>query len=86
MVTEFQANERSGWSYSGSDTKIVNETINIDNGRATVVVEVVFKGGKFRLRSWGKKQTYFLVLENGTWKISGMDPSPRTAGPGVMPL
>ena len=86
IVTEFHANTRSGWSFSAEDTKIKKETIIPPyEGKATVVAQVVFKGGN-PPTFMAKTQTFFLVLENGAWKISGMYPAPTKAGPGVMPL
>ncbi|MGO9271180.1 MAG: hypothetical protein ACLQOO_13145 [Terriglobia bacterium] len=83
LVTEFQANERSGWGFSSSDSAIENETVNSRTRTATVVARVVFKGGGTFM---GKSQTFFLTMEGGAWKISRFDPLPSTTGPGVMPL
>jgi len=83
LITEFQANQRSGWSFSSSDSTIERETINAGARTATIEAQVVFKGGATFM---GKSQTFFLAMENGVWKITRMDPLPSMAGPGVIPL
>ena len=85
MVVECQANAQSGWNYSEQDTSVESEVISADGRSATVKAEVVFKGGS-PPTFMGTKKTFFLVLENGDWKVSGMDPKPRQVGPGVRPL
>ncbi len=83
LVTEFQANQRSGWSFSSSDSVIESEIVNAGGRTATIVARVVFKGGATFM---GKSQTFFLALDNGAWRITRMDPVPTTMGPGVIPL
>lgn len=83
IVTEFQANGRSGWNYSAEHTEIEEETIDALENKATVAAAVVFKGGQSLMII---RRTFFLILENGEWKISGLDPVPMKTGPGVVPL
>ncbi len=85
MVTEFKAEKESGWSFSGTDTKIVSEKVNAEDGKATVVARVVYKGGTSQT-FLSKEHKFFLTVENGAWRISEMDPAPGTVGPGVKPL
>jgi tetratricopeptide (TPR) repeat protein len=84
MLTEFRANGGSGWSFSGTDTGIISEATTAEGGSA-VVAEVVFRGGS-PPTYMSTRHTFFLALENGSWKISRIDPAPRTSGPGFMPL
>jgi hypothetical protein len=87
MITEFKANKDSGWGFSGPETAIVSETIDAASGTATVAARVTFAGGSEGARTFmAKSQTFFLVVENGAWKISKFDPLPQTVGPGVRPL
>jgi len=83
LVTEFSANATSRWNYAAKETRITEETIDAEKNTATVVAEIVFQGGGAFM---AQKKTFFLVLEDGVWEISRIDPPPRTTGPGVMPL
>jgi tetratricopeptide (TPR) repeat protein len=85
LVVECQANAPSGWKFSAEDTRVVGEAIDHGGANATVRMQVVFKGGT-PPTFMGKAQKFTLVLENGAWKIDGLDPAPRRTGPGVMPL
>jgi Skp family chaperone for outer membrane proteins len=85
IVVEYQSNAQSGWNYSEQDTSVENEVKNADGRSATVKAHVVFKGGNPPTFMRTVK-TFFLILENGEWKISGMDPKPRQVGLGVRPL
>jgi hypothetical protein len=83
MVSEFRANAGSGWVFSAADTRLVNEMIDAQGGKASVLAHLAFKGGSTFMET---DRTFFLVLQGGAWKISGMDPLPKVAGPGVRPL
>jgi hypothetical protein len=85
IVTQCQANARSGWTFSEQDTRIVSEAIDAHGDKASVEAEVVFRGGSGPT-FMAIKQTFFLVLENGDWRISNMDPRPSPVGPGFRPL
>jgi hypothetical protein len=85
IVTQYQANIRFGWTFSEQDTRIVSEAVDVHGDKATVKAEVVFKGGSGPT-FMAIEQTFFLVLENGAWKISDMDPRPSRVGPGFKPL
>lgn len=89
IVTECQANAAGGWPLDTQDTTIVSEIVDTAGGKATVKAKLSFKGGSPGHFTWmmdSAPRTFFLVLENGVWKISGMDPKPRQATPGVRPL
>ena len=47
------------------------------------IANVVFQGGTAFI---AKQRTFFLAMEDGEWRISEMDPAPRTTGPGFVPL
>jgi len=83
FVVEFQANAHSGWNYSEQDTWVGNEAKSADGRSATVKAQIIFKGGS---TSMMKEETFSLISENGQWKISRMNPKPRSIGPGVSPL
>jgi tetratricopeptide (TPR) repeat protein len=90
IATEFMAYERSGWKFSATDTKpervLVAEIRGVIRG-ANVSVQIVFRGGSGPKPTFMSRSTTFsLVMENGAWKVSGMDPPPDNADPGVMPL
>jgi hypothetical protein len=85
FIVECQVNAQSGWNYSEQDTWVGDEVKNADGRSATVKAQIIFKGGNpptFML----KEVTFFLILENGQWKISGMNPKPRQTGLGFRPL
>jgi hypothetical protein len=83
LVTECQANAQSGWSYSEEYTKVQPEILGADGKSAEIEADVVFGGGGTFMST---EKTFYFVLENGTWKISGIDPAPRQTGPGIRPL
>ncbi|HZL28649.1 MAG TPA: FKBP-type peptidyl-prolyl cis-trans isomerase [Acidobacteriaceae bacterium] len=76
----------SDWSFSISDTTIDSETIDAKQDKATIVAHVVFKGrGTYMSVA---PQTFSLVMENGTWRITGTTP-PKLIDPadsGASPL
>jgi ankyrin repeat protein len=83
-ITEFQAKAKSGWTYVNQYTKITGKKINESKGKATIIADFVFSGGGTH---WGRHHIkFFLVLKNGTWKISGFDPAPTSARPMFRPL
>jgi tetratricopeptide (TPR) repeat protein len=93
IETEFLAYERSGWTFSGIDTKperVLVAEIRGEIRGANVSVQIVFRGGSGTSMRSGTfmtvSTTFFLVMENGAWKVSGMNPPPDNAGPGVTPL
>ena len=87
VVAEFQANAKYGWTLSGPQegVAIAGEEIDTGTGRATVKATVIFKGGD-PPAFMANDRTFFLVLEDGAWKVSGMAPAPRRTGPGMRPL
>ncbi len=85
IVVECQANANSGWMYSEEYSGIESDTISADGKSATVKARVTFSGGN-PPTFMASEKTFFLVLENGEWKISAVDPKPKQAGPGVRPL
>jgi hypothetical protein len=85
LVTEFQANDRSKWKFSANDTIIASEKIDANSGQATVVAQIVFKGGN-PPTFMQQNQTFLLVKEDGAWKIVKIDPPPKTTSPGYEPL
>ncbi len=70
-----------GWTFSSADSHIVSENVSEAEGKATIAVEAVFKGGSTQMVV---SVRFDLVVESGTWRISKMDP-PNLA-PGVEPL
>jgi hypothetical protein len=79
MVTEFQANYRAGWTLSEPVGEIEIESINTKDGTASVKTKILFVGGNV---SMVLTRTFFLVLEDDAWKVSGMEPPPKNEGPG----
>jgi len=85
LVVEFETLAKSGWIYSEPDTTIESVVMEASGEGATVKALIDFKGGNPPTHVV-KTQTFTLVLENGVWKISGMNPAPSSVGPGVVPL
>lgn len=88
FVTEFQINEKNGWRYLPERTEIIKEKINTQDGKGSVVVKLLFTGGN-PPTFLGKEQSFFIAKENGLWKITGMNPAPKTASsshPEVAPI
>jgi len=83
LVTEFVGNKQSNWSFSDADTKIDRPVIAASGIAATVQAMVVFKGGGTFM---GRQTTFSLIMEDGRWKISKIDPPAKAGGPGVTPL
>lgn len=85
IADEYKANLRSGWAFSGSDVRVISEKIDSANGKASVVAQVVYRGGN-PPTFMAVEHTFFLVRESGIWKVSRIDPAPPKNGPGVVPV
>lgn len=85
IVDEFKANRQSGWAFSIDDLSLTDETISPANDKASVTAVLIYKGGN-PPTSMAAQHTFFLVREDGAWKIRGIDPPPAGHGPGVSPL
>ncbi|MGO8933448.1 MAG: hypothetical protein ACLPLZ_16395 [Terracidiphilus sp.] len=85
LVVEFQANQKSGWSFASSNTAefLTPDSVTMDGNAATVAAAVVFHGGGTYM---ARTTTFSLRQENGNWRIFKIDPPPNAAGPGVSPL